>query len=195
MLNHFFHHCYLEQTFTWEKLTLTCWIKGPYRWSAIISGLCVALRGDELRVPYTEGVCGQYIRQQQGSAAQQAPEQTLHHFCGHRVLRWSHSVSERTWPPPHMRGLTVRYVKRSAQSKGGTWPSGHGKERYSPQDGMENHPIICVVVFYRYRLRNLNASLARRFDLKLKMLLFYISAENEIKRADWNCNHPSILSR
>ena len=70
-------------------MTLTCWVQGPEWWSAIISALCVALCGYELRVPGTEVVCGQHVGHQQWGAAQQAPEHTLHGFCLHRVLWWS----------------------------------------------------------------------------------------------------------
>lgn len=66
-------------------MKLTCGIQGPHRWSTIVSGLRVALRGDQLRISRIEVVGGPHMgggQQQCGAVQQQTPEQTLDHVCG-----------------------------------------------------------------------------------------------------------------
>lgn len=82
-------------------VTLTCRVQGPERRSAIASGLRVALRSDHLRISCAQVIRGQHVGQQQGGAAQEAPEQRLHRVS--RVLCPLLLTSAGIWAPPHLR--------------------------------------------------------------------------------------------
>ena len=115
------------------------------RGSAVVSGLCEALRGGQLRVHRAEvRVCGPDIRQQQTGAGQQAAEDRPHHnvcvqgavvVCVVCVVllsvtegaaRLGGGLTASTYE-----GLSGQHVKPSVQSRAGTGPpAGHRERRY-----------------------------------------------------------------
>lgn len=124
-------------------MKLTCGIQGSHRRSTIVSGLRVALRGDQLRISRTEVVGGPHMsggQQQCGEVQQQTPEQTLDHVCGGPVGSSSqsgirglldpgctyegpHGATRQTRRPIQRRDVTLR---AAVQTLCGARPGGDG---------------------------------------------------------------------
>lgn len=83
-----------------------------------MSGLRVALRGNELRVSRTQVVGGPHVsgQQQRGAVQQKTPEQALLHVCGGSAPPVGLEVKGPLVSVAHMRGLTVQRVRAAVQS-------------------------------------------------------------------------------